>query len=106
MRPVCKTCGINPRAINYKKGEKVYYRSVCESCLALGKKGTPSWYEAGYRIKDACEDCGIQSPHQEIYKVVYLDKNPVNTQFSNLKTLCSNCLIIHDKSAKQSVDTE
>ena len=48
MRPLCK-CGHRPAAINYKKGNKVYYRKLCEKCLRNGvNHGIPLWKQRGY----------------------------------------------------------
>ena len=43
MRPLC-VCGQRPAAINYKKGNKTYYRKRCERCLRTGGKsiGVPN----------------------------------------------------------------
>lgn len=32
-RGLCKVCGVNPKAINYKKNGKTFYRSRCNACL-------------------------------------------------------------------------
>ena len=54
MRPLC-TCGQKPAAINYKKGNKTYYRKLCESCLRNGKgNGIPKWKQRGYEKKRNC----------------------------------------------------
>ena len=94
MRPLCK-CGIRPRAINYKKGNRVYYRSLCEICLAHGvNHGIPRWQRAGYKIKNQCDKCGFKSPHKEVFRVFHVDGNLDNCRPSNLKTVCANCRTI------------
>jgi hypothetical protein len=93
MRPLCK-CGLRPRAINYKKNEKIYYRSLCEICMAHGPyHGIPRWARQGYKMKSICEKCGFKSPYKEVFRVFHIDGNLNNCRHSNLKTICSNCAI-------------
>ena len=99
MRPLCK-CGLRPRAINYKKDNKIYYRRHCESCMTHGvNHGIPRWFRAGYRLKTQCEKCGIKSLHPEIFRVFHIDGNLDNCRHANLKTVCANCAITlsHEK---------
>lgn len=97
MRPLCK-CGQRPKAVNYKKNNKTYYRSLCEVCMSHGVgHGIPRWYRAGYRIKPQCEKCGFKSPHQSVFKVFHVDGDLNNCRHNNLKTVCSNCAIILSK---------
>ena len=57
MRPLCK-CKRRPAAINYKKGNKTYYRKLCERCLRNGTNyGIPKWQQRGYEKKNFCEKC-------------------------------------------------
>ncbi len=91
MRPLCK-CGLRPRAVNYKKNNRIYYRSLCEICMAHGvNHGIPRWFRAGYRIKNQCDRCGFKSPHKEPFRVFHIDGNLDNCRPSNLKTVCCNC---------------
>ncbi len=91
MRPLCK-CGLRPRAVNYKKGDRTYYRRLCEVCSSHGEyHRVPRWYRAGYRIKNQCEKCGFKSPHKEVFRVVHIDGNLDNCRPANLKTVCCNC---------------
>lgn len=97
MRPLCK-CGQRPRAINYKKNNRIYYRSLCEICLAKGLyHNVPRWLRAGYKIKTVCEKCGFKSSHKEIFRVFHIDGNLNNCRHSNLKTVCANCSLILSK---------
>ena len=60
MRPFCKACAQRPRAINYHKNNRAYYRTLCEICLAHGAGAhVPRWQRAGYKPKPQCEKCGI-----------------------------------------------
>jgi len=91
MRPLCK-CGVRPRAINYYKKDRVFYRSLCETCAKNGLgQGRPRWQIAGYTMKSQCEKCGFRSPHREIFRVFHVDGNLDNCRPSNLKTVCANC---------------
>ena len=97
MRPLCK-CGHRPAAINYKKGNRTYYRKLCETCLRNGiHHGIPKWKQAGYVKKDTCEKCSYHSKHQEQFNVYYVDGDLTNSRFSNLKTVCANCQRIMQK---------
>jgi len=97
MRPLCK-CGLRPRAVNYKKKNKTYYRSLCETCMAKGlHSGIPRWYRAGYRIKNQCDKCGIKSQHSEVFRVFHVDGDLNNCRHRNLKTVCANCVTILSK---------
>jgi hypothetical protein len=97
MRPLCK-CGTRPRAINYKKDNKIYYRRLCEKCLAKGLyAGIPRWQRNGYKIKNHCEKCGFKSTHAEVFRVFHIDGNLDNCRPSNLKTICCNCAQVLSK---------
>ena len=92
MRPLC-TCGLYPAAINYKKDNKVYYRSKCERCLkyAKGQYSVPKWQIVGYKKKNFCEKCNFKSSYPEQFNVYHLDGNLQNCSYKNLKTICANC---------------
>jgi hypothetical protein len=97
MRPLCK-CGQRPRAINYKKAGKIYYRSLCETCMANGLfHGIPRWQRSGYRMKSQCEKCGFRSPYKDPFRVFHVDGNLDNCRPNNLKTVCANCASILSK---------
>ena len=91
MRPLCQ-CGIRPRAVNYIKNNKTYYRKLCDICSKQGLyHGIPKWYRSGYRQKQICDKCGFKSPHAEIFNVFHVDGDLNNCRLSNLKTVCANC---------------
>ena len=97
MRPLCK-CGLRPRAVNYKKNNKIYYRSLCEICMAHGiYSGIPRWKRAGYTPKTQCDRCGFKSLHKEVFRVFHVDGNLDNCRHSNLKTVCANCRTVLSK---------
>ncbi len=98
MRPLC-ICGMRPAAINYKKGEKTFYRKKCEVCAKYGgtAHGIPKWKQAGYEKKCQCDKCGYTSKHNEQFNVFHIDGRLDNTRFNNLKTICANCQRILQK---------
>ena len=97
MRPLCK-CGLRVKAVNYKKNNKTYYRSLCEVCLKNGPyHGVPRWMRAGYKMKNSCDKCGFKSKHKEVFRVFHVDANLNNCRFSNLKTICANCANVLSK---------
>lgn len=97
MRPLCK-CGLRPKAVNYKKNGKTYYRKLCEVCMSNGlHHGIPRWYRAGYRMKNSCDKCGFRSPHKEVFRVFHVDGDLNNCRPNNLKTVCANCAAVLSK---------
>ena len=100
MRPLCK-CGLRPRAINYHKQGKTFYRRLCNVCLKQGAAGVARWYQAGYRLKNNCDKCGFKSLHKEIFTVFHVDGDLNNCRPQNLKTVCSNCArVLHKEGIK------
>jgi hypothetical protein len=91
MRPLCKTCGGKPCAVNYHKEKKIFYRSECDTCARGSKPKKPRWAQLGYKQKDFCEKCGYRSKHSEQFNVFHVDGNLNNCRPSNLKTICANC---------------
>lgn len=91
MRNLCKICYQRPVAVNYHKNDRVYYRSKCDRCNSDRKPGVAKWQLAGYKKKTACDRCGFSSKYFEQFNVFYVDGNPNNCVFSNLKTVCANC---------------
>lgn len=99
-RPICQTCNKNVRAINYIRKGKTYYRSTCDEC---GKKKTKTkpkqslWERAGYKKKTKCDICGFQSIYHSQMTVFFIDGNLKNTNFSNLRSICLNCVEVVKK---------
>jgi len=94
VRLLCKTCNINPRAVNFHKNNKVYYRSQCDSCIKYTineKKLGPIWYRAGYQKKAACEQCGFKPVMAGQLEVFQIDRNQQHVATTNLRTVCLNC---------------
>jgi len=91
MRPLFKTCGEIPVAVNYHKEGRAFYRIVCDHCARQRAVGKPRWQQAGYKKKDKCDRCGYTSKYPEQFNVYYLDGDPSNCKHSNLKTVCANC---------------
>jgi hypothetical protein len=90
-RPICVKCNKNFRAINYKKADKIYYRSLCDACLVVNtKRSKLKWIKKGYKKKLMCEACKFipKSPNQ-LTVINFKD---------NFKTICLNCeCIISDQ---------
>ena len=97
MRPLCKTCGQRPCAVNYYKDKKVFYRSQCDTCSRGATPKKPRWYQLGYRQKDYCEKCGFKSKNPEQFNVYHIDGDLNNCRPGNLKTICANCQRILQK---------
>jgi hypothetical protein len=91
QRPSCDQCGKRPKAVNYYKDGKVYYRRRCEQCLKLHKPIKPLWVDAGYKPKRVCEACGFKPTFRSQVTVFYIDGNLTNVSNYNLKTVCLNC---------------
>lgn len=91
IRNICKVCQQRPVAVNYYKHGKPFYRSKCDHCSRNRTDGIPLWSKSGYKKKFSCDKCGYISKHQEQFNVYYIDGNPSNVKYSNLKTVCANC---------------
>lgn len=92
---MCKECNKNYTAVNYIRKGKTYYRSICDSCgkRRIKKKPlVPNWEKAGYRKKPHCDLCGFKSLYPSQTTVFYIDGNLNNITFSNLRTICLNCI--------------
>lgn len=91
MRNLCKVCQKRPVAINYHKDNRIFYRSKCDHCSKNRNEGIPLWKKAGYQKKLTCDRCGFNSKYQEQFNVFYVDGNPKNCRYTNLKSVCANC---------------
>lgn len=95
QRPLCKTCQSRPRAYGYRKGDKIYWRSECDTCIRISKKmkigGVVRWQQAGYKKKPRCELCGFKAVIPGQLDVYHVDGNKNNVSAYNLKTICANC---------------
>ena len=95
-RPLCKSCGKRPCAVNYHKADITHYRNRCSGCIRRNAKlrpQQPTWFIHGYRKKHQCEKCGFKAKYKEQLFVYYVDGNLNNFNPYNLKTVCSNCQI-------------
>ena len=94
-RPLCKQCKIKVRAMGYRKGKKIYWRSLCDTCIRRKKKlrigGVTPLQRSGYRKKSKCELCGFKAQEVMQLDVFFVDGNMRNTVTTNLKTVCANC---------------
>lgn len=94
-RPICKSCNKNYCAINYKRKEKTYYRSICDGCgkdKPKKKMQKHNWEKAGYKKKTACDSCGFKSLYPSQMTVFHIDGDLTNVSFHNLRTICLNCV--------------
>lgn len=95
IRPICKLCNKNYRAINYIKNSITHYRSICDEC---GKKKPKAknrqtlWQKAGYKKKQICDICGFKSLYPSQMTVFHIDGDLRNINFSNLRSICLNCV--------------
>ena len=95
IRPLCTQCKSKPRAYAYKKGSKIYWRRLCDTCSRKRKKlrigGITALQRSGYRKKNNCELCGFKAQKSIQLDVFFVDGNLRNTIATNLKTICANC---------------
>ena len=94
-RPMCKQCNKNPRAVNYIRDGVKHYRSICDECGRKKVKKKPqraNREKANYKKKPICDYCGFKSLYSSQMTVFHIDGNLRNVMFSNLRTLCLNCV--------------
>lgn len=93
MRELCERCNTNPKAINYKKDERTFYRRFCDACIIEKKKTVkPQWQQDSYKKKFKCESCGFVAKFPEQLEVVDYTKT--------YRTICLNCKVTFDKEKK------
>ena len=94
-RPLCKECKSKPRAYAYRRGDRVYWRGVCDTCnrKRAGKKvgGITALQRSGYKKHKKCELCGFKAQDKAQLDVLFVDGDLRNTASTNLKTVCANC---------------
>ena len=94
-RPICKACNKNYSAINYIRNGITHYRSICDDCGKKKPKSKPkqhAWEKAGYKKKHYCDICGFKSIYPTQMIVFYIDGDLKNNKFTNLRTICLNCV--------------
>ena len=95
LRPLCIQCKSKPRAYGYKKGKKIYWRRLCDTCIRQKKNlktgGITPLQRSGYNKKNKCELCGFVAQESLQLDVFFVDGNKRNTKSHNLKTVCANC---------------
>lgn len=99
-RPICSTCNKNHSAVNYKRNGVTHYRSICDECGRKKNKLKPriaSWQKNGYKKKTTCDICGFNSVYPSQTTVYHVDGKLENVQFSNLRTICLNCVEVVKK---------
>ena len=94
-RTLCKQCKAKPRAYAYKRVNKIYWRSLCDTCnrKKAGKKvgGITALQRSGYKKRNKCELCGYKAQESSQLDVYFVDGDLRNTKTTNLKTVCANC---------------
>jgi hypothetical protein len=90
-RLLCTECNSRPRAVNYHKEGRTYYRSKCDHCSRGLSEGVPRWKLGGYKLKTKCDKCGYSSKYQEQFNVYHIDGDLNNYRPTNLKSVCANC---------------
>jgi hypothetical protein len=94
-RPLCSKCQSKPRAYAYRKNNKIYWRSLCDSCIRKKKNlktgRMAKWQSAGYKKNKKCELCGFRASVSRQLDVYHVDGNRNNCSQYNLKTICANC---------------
>ena len=95
VRPLCVQCRSKPRAYAYRKGNKIYWRRLCDTCKRKKRKlkvgGVTALQRSGYSKKSKCELCGFKAQSTIQLDVLFVDGNLRNTNDKNLKTVCANC---------------
>ena len=56
------------------------------------KKPIYLWQRAGYEKDKVCFLCGFKSLYSTQMVVYHIDGKPQNTDFTNLRTVCLNCI--------------
>lgn len=85
-RGTCKTCGVRPRAINYIKNGRTYYRKKCDTCIDNKNQfKIPEWKIRGYFKETICSCCNFNSKYSEQLTVI--------KDGTSYKTVCLNCQI-------------
>lgn len=95
QRPLCTKCRGNLAAVNYKIGNKTYYRKTCAACTRKERKTKelPGWTRTGYKKKLTCERCSFKAKIANQIFVFYIDGNLKNNNWLNLRSVCANCRI-------------
>jgi hypothetical protein len=95
IRPLCVQCLSKPRAYAYRKGPKIYWRRLCDTCNRRKAKkkvgGITPLQRSGYKKRKKCELCGFRPQESIQLDVFFVDGNMRNTNATNLKTICANC---------------
>ena len=95
LRPLCVQCKAKPRAYAYKRNDKIYWRTLCDTCNRKKAKkkvgGVTALQRSGYKKKVRCELCGFRAQQSAQLDVFFVDGNMRNTSPVNLKTVCANC---------------
>lgn len=100
MRPICNTCNRGQCEINYNRNGITHYRTICTECKRNKQKKPPykpKWAKSGYKKKTLCDQCGFKCVYSSQMTVYHIDGNLNNTSYTNLRTICLNCVEIIKK---------
>lgn len=85
---MCSKCGEYPKAINYVRDGKTFYRSICNKCLAINKKNRRKENKEfkNYKKKQSCEMCNFVAKYpSQLVPIKIKDQ---------LRTVCLNCQVV------------
>lgn len=100
QRPICQHCNKNYCAVNYIRAGITHYRSSCDECGRKKNKLKPrkaNWSKSGYKKKATCDLCGFKSLFTSQITVFHIDGDLENTQLTNLRSICLNCVEVVKK---------
>jgi hypothetical protein len=90
-----------PAAVNCHRGDRVYYRRLCSSCIRRGRRlpqQKPRWESAGYRKMTQCDRCGFRARYSTQLTVFHVNGDLRDCDVRNLRTVCLNCVVEVSKS--------
>lgn len=73
---------------------------MCDECGRRKNKlkpRKPSWQKEGYKKKATCDLCGFKSVLASQITVFHIDGKLENTQLTNLRSICLNCVEVVKK---------
>lgn len=84
-RELCKFCKIKPRAVNYIKKNKTYYRKYCDCCSRKKSKNPEIFKRLAQKNEKnkQCEVCGFVAKYDEQLLILMIKNES--------KVICLNC---------------
>ena len=86
-------CPFNALIAYVIRSDGVYF-SLSDTCgkKKAKKSRLANWEKSGYKKKPTCDICGFKAVYHTQLTVFHIDGDLKNTQFSNLRTICLNCV--------------